>query len=60
MKKSSLVHLVAVILAILGAAAYVGALLGNEKLYSDATVLTLLSISGILCALFYLKQEKSS
>lgn len=59
MKKSSLAHLVGVVLGILGAVAYVGAWLGNEKLYNDATVLTLLSISSIVCALFYLKQERA-
>lgn len=59
MRKSSLAHWAGIVLGILGAVAYVGAWLGNEKLYNDAIVLTLLSISSIVCALFYLKQEKA-
>jgi len=62
-------HGIAIVLAILGGLALVGAWIAGESgtalgfsqehLYNDAIVLTLLSISGILCAAFYLKQEKN-
>jgi len=68
MKLSSLFHWATRITGTLGVAALIGAWIAGENgtalgfsqahLYNDAIVLTLLSISAILCALVYLKTER--
>lgn len=68
MKRSSIFHNIARVTGILGGLALVGAWLAGEKgttlgfsqqhLYNDATVITLISISALACALFYWQQEK--
>lgn len=69
MEKSSIMHNIARLTGILGALALVGAWVAGEDgtvlgfsqqhLYNDAIVLTLISISALVCALLYLKQEKN-
>ena len=68
MKKSSVMHWIARVVGIWGALALVGAWVAGENgtvlgfsqqhLYYDAIVLTLISISALVCALVYLQQEK--
>lgn len=69
MKKSSIFHWLGRLFGVWGALALVGAwaageggtVLGfsQEHLYNDAVVLTLISISSLVCAMIYLHQEKS-
>lgn len=68
MKKSSIMHNIARLTGILGALALIGAWVAGEDgtvlgfsqqhLYNDAIVLTLISISALVCALLYWQQEK--
>lgn len=68
MKKSSVMHWIARIAGIWGVLALIGAwvaggdgtVLGfsQQHLYYDAIVITLISISALVCALVYLQQEK--
>lgn len=69
MKKSSIMRWIARVIGILGALALIGAwvtegrgiILGfsQQHLYNDAIVLTLISISVLVCALLYWQQEKN-
>lgn len=69
MKKSSIMHWIARVTGIWGGLALLGAWLAGESgtvlgfsqqhLYNDAIVLTLISISALVCALVYLQQEKT-
>lgn len=68
MKRSSIFHWIGRIVGIWGALALVGAWVAGEggtalgfsqqHLYNDAIVLTLISISALVCALLYWHQEK--
>ena len=69
MKKSSIMHWSARILGIWGGLALIGAWIAGEggtalgfsqqHLYNDAIILTLVSISALVCAMVYLQQEKT-
>lgn len=53
-------HWIARIMGIWGGFALIGAWVfpSRQHLYNDAIVLTLISISALVCALVYLQQEK--
>lgn len=69
MKRSLIMHWIARVVGIWGGLALVGAWIAGEggtalgfsqqHLYNDAIVLTLVSISALVCAILYLQQEKS-
>lgn len=69
MKKSSVMHWVARVVGIGGGLALVGAWVAGESgaalgfsqphLYNDAIVLTLISISALVCSMIYSQQEKN-
>lgn len=69
MKRSSIFHWIGRVVGVWGGLALVGAWIAGESgtalgfsqqhLYNDAIVLTLISISALVCAVVYLQQEKS-
>ena len=69
MKRSLIFHWIGRIVGVWGALALIGAWVAGENgavlgfsqqhLYNDAIVLTLISISALVCAMIYLQQEKS-
>ena len=70
MKRSSIFHWIGRIMGVWGGLALVGAWAAGENgtilgfpqqhLYNDAIVITLISISALVCAMIYLQQEKNS
>lgn len=70
MKLSRLVHVASIVLAILGAAALIGAWLAGESgtflglsqahLYNDAIVLELIAIGAAVCTMVRLQLEAAS
>ena len=69
MKRSSMMHWIARVVGIWGGLALIGAWVAGEggtvlgfsqqHLYNDAIVLTLISISALVCTIVYLQQDKS-
>jgi hypothetical protein len=69
MKRSSILHWLGRLAGVWGALALIGAWIAGDggtalgfsqqHLYNDAIVLTLISISAMVCAMVYLQQEKS-